>query len=287
MSATMFGLDVQCAEPLSVLDGVQARHTGRILSLEQWSGGAEQLGWPVGAELIADQREVDGSASFQIERDDHAGYLLTGSRYGAHLLSRDGRRLVCAPGTADDAAWQRLLIAQVLPFAAVLRGLEVFHASAVELDGRAVAVVGPSGAGKTSLALALCESGASFIADDVLVLEAAGTALWAHPGCPLANVRERFVRMVGAVEPAPLRALFLLDRRADGAAPPLFEPVTDPRVVLASTFNFVLVGPRRLRRRLEVCARIAELTVERVIADTALDAAALAVAVQERLSRSR
>ncbi len=186
--ATVFGLDVWADIPLSFLQGASARATGRSIDLSGRAGGAEALGWPEGAELISDQLEPDGTASFRIESHPEAGYLLWGPSYGAHLLSTDGRRLRCAPGDAGEEAWQRLLIAQVLPFAAVLNGLEVFHASAVVIDGQAVAFVGPSRSGKTSLALELCRHGASFLADDVLALERDGTVLVGHPGTPVAGL---------------------------------------------------------------------------------------------------
>ena len=76
----------------------------------------------------------------------------------------------------------------MLPFAALLQGLEVFHASAVVQGGEAIALLGPSRAGKTSLALELCARGASFLADDVLALETREDALFAHPGSPVAGV---------------------------------------------------------------------------------------------------
>ena len=55
---------------------------------------------------------------FRIEAHPEAGYLLSGREQGAHLLSADGRQLRCAPEGSPDNVWQRLLIAQVLPFAA-------------------------------------------------------------------------------------------------------------------------------------------------------------------------
>jgi hypothetical protein len=42
------------------------------------------------------------------------------------------------------------------------------HASAVAADGRGVAIVGPSGRGKSTLAALLCASGARLISDDML-----------------------------------------------------------------------------------------------------------------------
>jgi hypothetical protein len=260
---------------------------------------------------VCDERQPDGSVIFRIEADPVAGYLISGPEYGVHLLSGDGKRLHCIPGERPDEAWQRLLIAQVLPFAALLQGLEVFHASAVVRGGAAIAFLGPSRSGKTSLALELCRRGASFLADDVLAIESRVEQLLAHPGTAVAGVdraqvsteaktdgvsyeevlaindRERLVRMQQGDDPALLTALFFLDRRADGPERPAFEPTTDARQLLAATFNFVLATPERLRGLLEVCALAARLRVERITIGPATDSRHLSAAVEERLSSPR
>ncbi|NNM83229.1 MAG: hypothetical protein HKL98_11595 [Burkholderiales bacterium] len=46
----------------------------------------------------------------------------------------------------------------------------ILHASAVSFQGRAIALCGPSGVGKSTLSAALCQSGCSFISDDVSVV---------------------------------------------------------------------------------------------------------------------
>lgn len=326
--ATVFGLDVLADTDIPFLSGARAIPTGRVLDVsivgDTRAGEDDQprpgdppragdrpqrANWPRAAELICDQREPDGSIAYRIETHRGSGYRLWGPGYGTHLLAEDGRRLTSIPnGTVRDTAWQRLLIAQVLPFAAVLRGLEVFHAGAVMLDGHAVAIAGPSHAGKTSVVLELCRSGASFLSDDVLALERDGETLLGHPGTPLAgldhgeaarldaseltsgeevvavNERERLVRTSGATQAAPLAALFFLDRRADGPTQPHFEPATDPQLLLTTTFNFVLATPQRLRDLLEVCALAAQLRVERIVIGPSVDASLVAAAVGERSS---
>jgi hypothetical protein len=307
--ATVFGLDVRADIPVTYLEGASAKATGRRLDVASRAGGAQALDWPTGAELISDELEPDGTVCFRIESHPKAGYLLWGPRYGAHRLSADGRHLICGLRGADDGEWQRLLVAQVLPFAAVLNGLEVFHASAVAIDGRAVAFAGRSRAGKTSVALELCRLGARFLSDDVLALESDGGVLVAHPGSPVAGVdhaevqrlrelestplqtvavndRERLVRMRAAAAPAPLVALFFLDRREDGPAQPRFESIADAHTLLGATFNFVLAAPDRLRRLLETCALAADRRVERIVIGPSIDAAALAAAVTRRLGGS-
>jgi len=50
------------------------------------------------------------------------------------------------------------------------RDTMVLHASAVSHDGRALALCGPSGVGKSSLAAALCQRGCTLICDDVAAI---------------------------------------------------------------------------------------------------------------------
>lgn len=304
--ATVFGLDLRADRTLSFLEGAGAKRAGRPIevALRQGDGGSKEQ-WPAGAELISDQRLPDGEINFQIERHPRAGYRIWGPTYGANVISADGCRLLGELDGAGSAAWQRLLIAQALPFAAVLQGLEVLHASAVALDGEATAFAGPSGSGKTSLALDLCRRGGRFLSDDVLALEP-GEELVVHPGAPVAGVdraeaqrlraagvsggetlaedeREAVERVTLSAEPAPLRKVFLLERRRDGPAAPRFEPVGEAPALLASTFNLVLRQPTRLSLLLDVCARVAARGVERIVAGPNIDATELGAAVFERI----
>jgi hypothetical protein len=309
MRATAFGLDVEADTPLSFLSHSSATPTGRPLSVSVEAGGTARSQWPAGGELICDERGPGGGVNFQIETHPGQGYLISGPEYGSHLLAADGRRLRCFPEGRPESSWQRMLIAQVLPFAALLHGLEVFHASAVVYGGETVAFLGPSRSGKTSLALELCARGASFMADDVLALETREGRLLAHPGSPIAGVardprsgsksddiddagaevvavneRERILRISGATEPVVLGTLFFVDRKADGPESPTFQATADAQMLLAATFNFVLATPQRLRGLLEVCALAARLRVELIGCGPSTDVPELADAVERRLS---
>lgn len=52
------------------------------------------------------------------------------------------------------------------------RGALVLHGAAVEKDGRAIVICGAPGAGKSTLAAALCRNGYAFAADDMCVISA-------------------------------------------------------------------------------------------------------------------
>jgi hypothetical protein len=307
---TVFGLDVRSGRPLSFLDGATAAPTGRGLELSLLET-PKAVCWPATAELISDQRQPDGAVNFQIEADAEVGFRIGGPEYGVSVLSGDGEILRGAVGRGGEDAWQRLLIAQVLPFAAVLQGLEVLHASAVATARGAVALSGHSGSGKTSLALELCRRGADFLADDVLALERLDGELVGHPGAPVAGIdraeaerlstvessggpqvlavdsREQVARVAASASPTPLRTLFFLDRRPDGPARPRFEAAADAQALLSSTFNLVLTGPRRLERLLDACAFIAACRVERIACGPAVGVAELGDAVEARIGAPR
>jgi hypothetical protein len=309
MKTTVFGLDLRADRALSFLERASARPTGRRLDLSL-SAGVGELDWPEGAELVSDQRRPDGRLGFRIERDRTGAYRIGGPAYGSSVIAADGSHLHGAPGEGGIDEWQRLLIAQALPFAAVLQGLEVLHASAVAIDGKAVVLCGDSGSGKTSLALALCRDGAAFLTDDVLAVERVEGELIAHPGAPVVavdrgagdggrglaagdgavlalNDRERVERIAARSSPAGVDSLFLLERRSDGPATPRFAPVADPRRLLAATFNLVIAMPSRLAELLHVCSLLARGHAEQVTFGPAVGAIELSAAVERRISAIR
>jgi hypothetical protein len=96
-----------------------------------------------------------------------------------------------------------LLIDQVLPLALGQRGRLVIHGSGVVLDGRAVAFVGPAGAGKSTLAGSLGRHGGIVIADDALVVEALAEAILIEPAYPAIRVWPDVLDMLGAGNAQP------------------------------------------------------------------------------------
>jgi hypothetical protein len=248
-------------------------------------------------------RTIDASAEL--------GYRLYARYFGLCLIARDGSRLLCAPPPVASWRWQRFLTGRALPIAALLRGYELLHAGAVAVDGGVVAMVGPTGAGKTSLTLHLVPQRAGFFTDDVLVIEATEGGLLAHPGIGVANVRAREHERLGAaargvlgellgrtgrdklhyavstvVEPMPLRALYFLRPGAErGIATIRGIHTPEPLRLLTSTFISQIRPPERLASLLDVCARLsASVPMFEVAMGAGEEAAALAARLRAHVA---
>jgi hypothetical protein len=85
------------------------------------------------------------------------------------LVDRDATSVECRPDPATEPGFVGVLVAGlVTAMLLALRGDVVLHASAVEVDGAAIALAGASGAGKSTLAAVLCAAGATLVTDDLL-----------------------------------------------------------------------------------------------------------------------
>jgi hypothetical protein len=97
-------------------------------------------------------------------------------------IDRDGSTIWCTwtgDTTLEDAAIY--LSGPVLGFLLRLHGCLALHASAVQIDGRALALVGPHRAGKSTAAAGLAGRGCPVITDDVLCLRRRGDTWLAEP----------------------------------------------------------------------------------------------------------
>jgi len=86
-----------------------------------------------------------------------------------------------APGRGE-AMVPVLLAGNVLAIVLGLRGAAVLHASAVELNGAAIAFAGPTGAGKSTVAALMCAAGGAIIGDDAARVEEREGAPLVHHG---------------------------------------------------------------------------------------------------------
>lgn len=96
--------------------------------------------------------------------------------------------------------------------------------TAVAIDGRALLIEGEPGSGKTSLALALIDRGATLIGDDGVRVVRSEDVLLAEPPPNIAGLLE--VRNVGLITLPVTTAPVALILRLDPRAPRLPDPVT-------------------------------------------------------------
>ena len=146
---------------------------------------------------------------------------------GAVFDMRDGNRIDwSAPDVEEPPIGLYSTVAALL---LAWRGAVPLHCSAVEIDGRAILIAGPAGAGKSTLAAALVDAGGRLVSDDLSVLAATDDGppqLW--PGRPAIRLVDpsavdpldkKLVRpaMVDVTQPVPVTTLLLL--RATPIAP--------------------------------------------------------------------
>lgn len=126
----------------------------------------------------------DGTLWLQFYRTP-SGYLLRFPELADFELSADGQTISCwpMPETAESTI-EHLYLNQILPLALGQQGKLVFHASAVAIGEGAVAFMGPSGRGKSTLATSFATNGFCFLTDDGLVVEPQEGQYQAMPSHP-------------------------------------------------------------------------------------------------------
>jgi hypothetical protein len=201
---------------------------------------------------------------------------------GAFLL-RQGREITfdARPG-ATSGLMRLYLLGPVLGLLLHQRGLFVLHASAVALDGSAVAFLGHSGRGKSTTAAALHARGGAVLADDALAVDlAAPGGPTALPGFPQLKLLpdalaalgenpedlprihagdEKRARMVSAVAmtPRPLRRIYVLTDAESLDIEPLRGHAAVFQV-LQHSFVAPALGQLGSSRFLAECTRLADV----------------------------
>ncbi|MCU0627395.1 MAG: hypothetical protein MUF21_13060 [Gemmatimonadaceae bacterium] len=123
---------------------------------------------PASASPVLGRVAVADGITLTLQRDGDA-HLLTVSDTGRYRIDDrtiDHQR----PEGADPSAVALDVIGHVLPLLLHRTGAWVLHASAITTPAGAIALVGPRGAGKSTLAAACTALGAQLVADDATVI---------------------------------------------------------------------------------------------------------------------
>lgn len=140
-----------------------------------------------GAPMAEDRRTPPGTVLLDFGTEPDRWYTATRRDDGSVLLRVHG---VCDFAVSPDLSTVTLHLVHgtapgmraimttgtLLALQLYLRGSAVLHASAVEKDGTAIAFLGHSGMGKSTLAALLCAQGARVVSDDVVPVRSTGDA---------------------------------------------------------------------------------------------------------------
>jgi hypothetical protein len=148
-----------------------------------------------GEPVSAIRRSDDGSY-FRIAYGDGIQFIV--DSHGANVWATWRENL-----TLDDA--QVYLLGQVMGFILRVRGIVCLHASAIAIDGRAVAIAGQAGAGKSTTAAVFARLGYPVLSDDVVPILDRGDTFWVPSGYPCVCLWPESVESVfGSTDALPL-----------------------------------------------------------------------------------
>jgi hypothetical protein len=246
-------------------------------------------------ELVEDSQTAPWQVPTQVPRsyeDDGFSDCSTFQDGSAHMRCKEHFEFLVS-GDGKQVRWRKLrdvpdevlltyLIGQMLSFCLLTRGVEPLHATAVVVDGGAIAFLGASGSGKSTLAAAFVQRGYALLTDDVLVLQPDGNKLLVHPSLPRLKLTPETAdaffcgrrsipmnsfttKMIFPLAPlshsgsmVPLRALYVLPKRSSknrilvttllGRAS--FLPL------IANTFNDTVMTPARLKQQFAFASTI-------------------------------
>ncbi|HEX5182579.1 MAG TPA: hypothetical protein VFW19_05430 [Allosphingosinicella sp.] len=214
------------------------------------------------------------------------GTLLRVPDVGRFLI-REGREIVVEPDArAPDHNVRLFLLGSALGALLHQRGLLPLHANAIEMDDKAVAFAGHSGAGKSTIAAWFHDRGHRILTDDVCVIGfgAKGRAL-AYPGIPRLRLWREALEATGrdageysrsfdsmdkydvpserrALAPLPLAAIYLLRRAEEEAESGLsierLQGVDGVETIVSNTYRGAYLKTiGRTGEHLAACLRVA------------------------------
>lgn len=213
------------------------------------------------------------------------GFLVRFSGKADFTLPMDDRRVACTPAPdIPDQIVIDLFYNQIVPLLLNFQGELVFHASGIATKAGALAFLGQSGRGKSTLAAYFANAGYPFLTDDGLLLKRVGTTYTVNPNRPYLRLWSDSDSAVFEREPAadegeqdgkalidagpslpfqdqplPLAALYLL---GPGAAESVVISRLNPALALSELIkhSFILdVDDRpRLRAHFDRLVQIAE-----------------------------
>lgn len=254
-SSSIYGLTVQSNRPIPQTRSVPAAVCIDLQivlgELPDWLGAMWSTAEHRYSGANVDDQSQPALVISRLERG--AWFHLRYSDGTEFLVDRIGSRLWASwrdPLTIEDTA--TYLLGPVMGFLLLLRGTHALHASAINVDGHAIALVGAAGYGKSTTAAVFAKLGYSVIAEDVVTLARERGQFIVHPAYPCIrlwpesvnalfgapdalplltpNWDKRYLELGGnefqfQPDALPLAAIYLLGDRSDDASAPRIEDV--------------------------------------------------------------
>jgi hypothetical protein len=171
---------------------------------------------------------------------------------GDFLLDPEPVRVAVRVGDGDEGLREHRVASSAVCTLLAMRGDLVLHASAVAVEGRAVLFCGPTGRGKSTLALALGEAGHGVLGEDGVAISLEREGPIAFPGARGIRVRSSGADGGWRTDlvpdpapreppPCPVAAVVLLGERGEALS---IEPLPPARALALLTPNLVHSGGR-------------------------------------------
>ncbi|MEM6612610.1 MAG: serine kinase [Cyanobacteria bacterium P01_C01_bin.72] len=204
------------------------------------------------SDLLADDL-LNKAATIQLSRTKAMVYV---RGTGIFIVENGDRVKIIPDGQPPELLLRFYLVGTVLAIALYQRNFLVLHASAVKINGGAVAFLGVSGEGKSSTAAAFVTHGYGLITDDVAPINFATDPCTINPGFPQVKLGAAMAQALG-YEYESLHAVHTFkEKRAlqpwQGFS---LDPVPLKRIYVLHTANELAISPLKASAAVTEIAR--------------------------------
>lgn len=186
----------------------------------------------------------------------------TGARF---VINNKTTRIWCDfPESLHIKLVELYFLGTILGFSLRCRGITCLHASCIELDGKAFALLGQSGAGKSTTAAAFANMGMPVLSDDILPIYRDEIYFLSVPGYPFLRLWPESAEAICGKEdalpflapdfdkryldissqdyifrqdPIPLKAIYFLEERSDAESAPYIEMLSKRKSLILLSAN--------------------------------------------------
>ncbi|MFI5072712.1 MAG: hypothetical protein ACHP8A_17670, partial [Terriglobales bacterium] len=239
--------------------------------------------------FVSDIPDANGNPALEIWKEKHSGEYRVRYSHGLtfylNAAVTDIRIRCEQPSPPDDVA--TFLLGPVFGIVLRLRGVTCLHASAVALQGKAIAFMGPPGAGKSTTAALFARSGHAVLSDDIAALVERERSFCVLPAYPCLNLWSEMIEALGGSvgkpaaewsavdkvrvpldsgdsrferEALPLAAIYVLANRSAEPRAPLIELLPPQRALMnlvANTYGNAILDSTMRAQEFRVLGQIA------------------------------